>query len=140
MIRTKSGTVSQVMRLNNDIKMLKGHIERLERAERRLKDQLRKKSECVKDAKGQMEEARSECVIAEENLEEKEQAMEALGREADRYRGWWLTEYYSLKVVLGLVPNKDDVEVIAASARGRFATYSEAVREQRTQVAAAANL
>lgn len=111
---------------------MKERIEKLERSEKRLKIQLQGKAESVKDAKVTMEEARTEWLKAEERLEEKERSVEALQREAERYRGWWLTEYYSLKVVLGLVPNKEDVEVLASSARARFVAYSDAVRTQRT--------
>lgn len=88
------------------------------------------RGELLKDTKGERDEARTECMKAEEALEERGLQLEAMTREADRYRGWWLTDYYSLKVVLGLVPNKKDVEVIGAAAHSRFATYSAALMRQ----------
>ncbi|TEB19264.1 hypothetical protein FA13DRAFT_1719018 [Coprinellus micaceus] len=132
--RTRANAASEATRLNTqfaaEINTLKERIAEIERSERRLKLQLQRKAESVKDAKVEKDEARTEWLKAEEKLEEMERTVETLRREAERYRGWWLTEYYSLKVVLGLVPNKQDVEVIASSARGRFVTYSEAAKKQ----------
>jgi hypothetical protein len=87
------------------------------------------KAELLKDARGERDEARTECVKAEEALEEKEKTLEVVTREANRYRGWWLTDYYSLKVVISLVPNKEEVEAISAASRDRFAAYSAVLKK-----------
>ncbi|TEB24444.1 hypothetical protein FA13DRAFT_1714729 [Coprinellus micaceus] len=129
--RSATKAATQAAKFAAEIEVLKGRIRELESSERRLRDKLAIRGELLKDARGEREEARTECVKVEEALEEKEKTLEAVTNEANRYRGWWLTDYYSLKVVLGLVPNKEDVEAIASASRDRFITYSAALRQHQ---------
>ena len=130
-VQTRAATrpEREAAKLKAEIAALTRRIREYERSERRLKKQMGVKAELIKDARGERDEARTECVKAEEALEEKEQTLEIVTREANRYRGWWLTDYYSLKVVLGLVPNKKEVEAICAASRDRFLTYSAALKK-----------
>ena len=101
-------------------------ILRLERSEQHLKRKLAEKAELFKDMKVERDEARTEWLRAEERLEERGELLSAINRDLDRYRGWWLTEYYCLKVVLKLIPDweRKGVEAISASSLARFEEHS----------------
>lgn len=117
----------QPRRAQAEVKELEARIERLEHSERRLKSQVAKEKELVKDLRVEVEESRAELVRAEERLGEMEADAAALLREFNQYRGWWLTENRSLKVVLREVPKcKWDagLKAIASSSEGRYMAYS----------------
>lgn len=90
--------------------------------------------EALQDAKMEADSAQTKLLKFEEatvKLLEAEEKMHALKRavrthkhDEERYRRWWLTEYHSLKLVLQLIPNPEDVEAISASSKARFASYS----------------
>lgn len=110
------------------MKAVKLRLQILERSEARLKAQARERAERIKDMKVEVEQAQREALKAgdpgegmKETIEGLEQGLE---RELEKYQGWWLTEHYSLKVMLGLVPNKKDVKAIAMAAQARFETCS----------------
>ena len=70
------------------------------------------------------EEAASTLAKAEKKIMKLQASVATLKRDGDKFRRWWLTDYYSLKVVLELVPNREDVETIASSSHARFVTYT----------------
>ncbi|TEB28916.1 hypothetical protein FA13DRAFT_1711596 [Coprinellus micaceus] len=125
-VQTRSTT-----KLRTDIEAMQNRIQVLERSERQLKKRLADKMELIKEIKGERDEARTESVKAEEASAERDNALEGVTREANRYRGWWLTEYYHLKKVLELVPNEKGVEAITSEARERFLAYTAALETWR---------
>ncbi|KAJ3546961.1 hypothetical protein NMY22_g1842 [Coprinellus aureogranulatus] len=135
---TEAGDNRHSPKIAAEIEELKRRVIALQRAESSLKARLRNKSEAMKDTKGELQEARTECLKAEEALDEKEREVETLQREADRYRGWWLSEYYSLKVVLGMMPYRKDVEAMASSAKDRYRAYASAIKQREPAGNAAA--
>lgn len=72
-----------------------------------------------------LEEAASILAKAEKTIMKLQTSVATLKCDGDKFRRWWLTEYYSLKVVLELVPNREDVETIASASHARFSTYSK---------------
>lgn len=106
------------------LEALKARVRQLESSERRLKTKLRHDKELLEDARGTLEEVQNELLDAEEELDKSEGILKATRQEVDRYRGWWLNEYYSIKVLLQLVPNPREVAAIAATSHSRFMTYS----------------
>ncbi|KAJ3549636.1 hypothetical protein NMY22_g802 [Coprinellus aureogranulatus] len=115
----------------SDLVSMKQKIQAFERSHKRQKTQLRMKAEQLKDAKTELEEARVQVVMLEEKMDKMEATERILVRGLQRYREWWLTEYYSLRALLGMIPDKADVEAIASSAHGRFMHYSAARRAGR---------
>ena len=111
-------------KLKTEIALLRARIQSLERSENRLKQQIRDKLETMKDMKVEMDQAKNEALEAEERREETTVHVQELERDLEKYQGWWLTDYYSLKVVLGLVPNKQDVKHIALASRARFKEHT----------------
>lgn len=105
--------------------VLRLRIGRLERAERRLQQQLRLKTELIKDTKAAAEGAQTALIVAEETITDLEASLRNVRGEADRYQGWWLTEYHSLKVVLARLPphERREYKQIASSSKARFLTY-----------------
>ncbi|KAF6760741.1 hypothetical protein DFP72DRAFT_843030 [Ephemerocybe angulata] len=101
--------------------------DKLERSEQRLKVQLAKAKEARKDALVDLEETRTQLLFAEEKLDSREISLEVYKSRAEQYRGWWLNEYYSLKVLSHLVPRPDDIGPIMDSAHARFTMYSDSV-------------
>jgi hypothetical protein len=57
-------------------------------------------------------------------VEELEELVQVLSKDLRRFRGWWLTEYLSLRALLQLVPDKADVGHLMSSAEARFQVYS----------------
>jgi hypothetical protein len=100
-------------------------IHKFEKNEQRLKRQLREEKDRVKNSKAAEEGTLNLLVLAEERVCEVDAMMAVLRQDADRYRAWWLTEYYSLKALLVMLPHDrlDDVHHIAESAHARFATF-----------------
>ncbi|KAF6747588.1 hypothetical protein DFP72DRAFT_1075251 [Ephemerocybe angulata] len=60
-------------------------------------------------------------------LDEAEELVERLKRDFDRYRRWWVNEYYFVKVLLGMVPDPRAVETIASASHARYKVYKEEV-------------
>ncbi|KAJ3526687.1 hypothetical protein NMY22_g10071 [Coprinellus aureogranulatus] len=110
------------------IDALNMRIQKLERTEQRLKRQLRQEKERHKSSKAEGEGALNLLVLAEEKLSDVEAVMAVLKRDVDRYRGWWLTEYYSLRAVLTMLSReqREDVHALAQSAEARFMTFQTA--------------
>ncbi|KAJ3529765.1 hypothetical protein NMY22_g8864 [Coprinellus aureogranulatus] len=109
------------------IQALRLEITRLERSENRLKDQLHREKERLKDTRVDVEESRAALILKEEELDEAKVSKEAIKRELNRFRGWWLTENHSVRAILTLVPKcKRDagLEAIVGSSESRFKTYS----------------
>ena len=108
------------------IEELKGRIRRLERSERRLKAQVIEGSDNFANKDAELGEVMRALQDAEERLEEKEEVMRGLIKEVHRYQGWWLNEYYCLKVALKLARNQDDkgVKAMRESSHSRFMTWS----------------
>ena len=102
---------------------LEARILHLERSARRLKSQLENEKENRKDSRAEIHEARNESIILAEEMEKREAQLEQLQRQVDRYRGWWINEYYFVKVLLQIVPNPKDVEHIAAASHRRHMIY-----------------
>lgn len=101
-------------------------IHKFERNEQRLRRQLKEEKDRMKDSKAEAEGALRLLVLAEEKICEIEAAMAILRQDVDRYRGWWLTEYYSLKALLSMIPRdrRGDAYHFAEAAHARFATFS----------------
>lgn len=124
--------LNERVRLGQAIEMIDSlnvRIHGLERTERRLKKQLLEERERLKDSKVDAEGARNSLVLMEEKICEAEATIAALRQDVERFRGWWLNEYYSLKVLLTLVPqeSKGDVRHIVHAAHARFATWSTSI-------------
>lgn len=109
--------------LKSDIAALNNRIAELECSEARLKSKIRQKVESMKDMKVEIGQAQAEALRAEEKRESMTALVQQLEGDLERYRRWWLTDYYSLKVVLDLVPNKRDVRAIALSSQARFDSH-----------------
>ena len=109
------------------IRALDKLVSQLTRREHRLKKTLAEKGELLKDAQGEVQEARTQVVMAEERIDRLEAVSETLRNDLIRFRGWWLTEYHSMKVVLGLLPDPDCVHDIAMSSKARFELYTTLV-------------
>jgi hypothetical protein len=101
-------------------------IHKLEKSEQRLRRQLKEEKDRMKNSKAEAEGALNLLVLTEEKMCEIEAVMAVLRQDVDRYRGWWLTEYYSLKALLAMIPRdrRGGVYHIAESAHARFATFS----------------
>lgn len=104
--------------------LLEREVSHLKRREGRYKDRLEAKGESLKDALGEAQEARTQTVMAEERIDTLEALLGDVRKDLVRYKGWWLTEYHSMKVVIGLLPDPDYVHDIAMSSKARFETYS----------------
>jgi chromosome segregation ATPase len=115
-------------RVKEEAEALKHRLQVLERSERNLKLKLLKRKEDLKDVMTELQGTRTELILAEEKIGEMGDQLHLTRREFEKYRGWWLTEYYSLKVVLDLVSRRDNVEEIASSSRARFLAHSGASR------------
>ncbi|TEB36974.1 hypothetical protein FA13DRAFT_1787260 [Coprinellus micaceus] len=94
----------QLLRAQTEIEELKAHVECLEHSEGRLKRRLAEEKELVKDARVEAEESLAQVARVEEKIDEMGASMDALRRDFNQYRGWWLTENRSLKAVLREVP------------------------------------
>ncbi|TEB30439.1 hypothetical protein FA13DRAFT_1710451 [Coprinellus micaceus] len=99
-----ASTRQQLLRAQTEIEELQAQVERMDRSERRLKKRVSEGQELVKDIRVEVEEARAEALRAEGKADEMAAGMEALRRDFNQYRGWWLTENRSLKLVLHDVP------------------------------------
>jgi chromosome segregation ATPase len=99
-----------------EVESLKLKIQSLERSQGRYRQKAEGKAEKLRDVKVELEEARNQAIEMEEKVEEMRESMRVL----ERYRRWWLTEYHSLQALIGLIPDRRDVEAIASSADERF--------------------
>ncbi|KAJ3521523.1 hypothetical protein NMY22_g12279 [Coprinellus aureogranulatus] len=109
-------------------------IRRLEKANAKLKERLEDRLDALKDARLEanqaqsdlmkIEDAHSELERAQEKLRTIEERAKVLKRDLKKFRRWWLTDYHSLKLVVSLLPESEDVVEIASSADARFASYS----------------
>lgn len=108
------------------IEKLRARIHRLERSERRLKDRVVEGDDKFANNDAELGEVRRALESAEEQLNEKEIAMRALISEVHHYQGWWLNEYYCLKVALGLARNQKDkgVKAMREASQARFMKWS----------------
>ncbi|KAJ3497036.1 hypothetical protein NMY22_g19742 [Coprinellus aureogranulatus] len=120
-------SADEALKLKADIKTMELRIANLERSEARLKGQIRQKVENLKDMKVEVDRARAEALRAEEARDDMEVGIQDLQQRFERYKRWWLTDYYSMKVILELVPNKDDVRDIALGAQARFKAHCKEV-------------
>lgn len=103
------------------INALTTRIQALERSEQRLKARLAEQKDTLKDTKADLKAALFQASILEERLDEEEIAQRKLVQELDRYRRWWLNEFYSLKVAVQLIPDPDDgVLAMQESSRARY--------------------
>jgi chromosome segregation ATPase len=118
----------ELARVKEEANILKHRVRVLERSERSLKRKLAERKEELKDVMTELQGTRTELILAEEKLGDMGTRLHLVQREFEKYRGWWLTEYYSLKVVLELVSRRDNVEEIAASSRARFFAHSRLSR------------
>lgn len=101
--------------------MLKARIQTLERAERRVKTRLVQEKENTKDVRADLGAAQHRVSILEERLDNECIAQQRILAELERYRGWWLNEYYCLKVALQMIAEPDDgVEAMRESSRARY--------------------
>lgn len=113
---------------------MKARIRRLERTNLQLKEKIQDGVEALKDARveaetAQMdllktEEAHAQLAAVQEKLENATRAMKDLKSDVRKFRRWWLSEYQSLKVVVSLLPNPEDVKDLSSSADARFIAYS----------------
>lgn len=105
---------------------MKSHIRRLERSERRLKAQTIQNRDTLANKDAELGETRRALQTAEETLEGKEESLQELIREVHHYQGWWLNEYYCLKVALKLARNKQDlgVQAMKEASHARFMKWS----------------
>lgn len=78
----------------------------------------------MKDERAALEETRTQLIMAEEKVEDMEKLVRVLLKDLNQFRGWWLTEYLSLRALLELVPDKADVEPLMSSAEARFKIYT----------------
>ncbi|TEB28676.1 hypothetical protein FA13DRAFT_1711685 [Coprinellus micaceus] len=125
----EAGASQERLRLEGAIQVidtLNNRIGAMERTEQRLKKQLREEKERLKNSKADAEGALHLLVMAEEKIAEAENQVVAMRDDVDRYRRWWLTEYYSLKVVLAKLSHADRIDVyhIFEAAQERFETFS----------------
>ena len=103
------------------VKAMKARILALERSERRLKSRLIEEKESLKDTKADLEAAQYQASILEERVDQEVAARKQVAAELERYRGWWLNEYYSLKVALQMIADPDDgVAAMQESSHARF--------------------
>jgi DNA repair exonuclease SbcCD ATPase subunit len=126
--RAQATTAHQQLRsAQTEIDALKADIQRLEHSGQELKNLVSKEKGLAKDAKVEAEGSNAELRRARERLDEMRVSMDALMREFNQYRGWWLTENRSLKVVLREVPKRKwntGLQAIASSSHSRFMSYS----------------
>lgn len=107
------------------IDTLNARINGMERTEQRLRKQLRDEKERLKDEKANREGLLNLLVLAEEKVLTAETLTAVLRCNVDRYRGWWITEYYSLRAILGMLSRDQVVEarVIGEAAEERYASW-----------------
>ena len=112
---------------SREITESKGRAERSARVGKRLKTQISREKDALKDARAEVEETRVQLVLAEERLDCMEASMLTLRRDYNRYHGWWLTENHSLKAVLQEVPKRKwdaGLQAIASSSNRRYLSYT----------------
>jgi hypothetical protein len=106
---------------------LKKDVQCLESSGRELRSLVSREKEIAKDARVEVDESNAELLRAKERLDAMGVSMDALMRDFNRYRGWWLTENRSLKVALREVPKRKwnaGLQAIASSSHSRFMSYS----------------
>ncbi|TEB22933.1 hypothetical protein FA13DRAFT_1715750 [Coprinellus micaceus] len=103
-------------------------IKAMERTEQRLRKNLGEMKERFKNAKADGEGLLNLLVLAEEKVSTAEAVTSMLKDDVNRYRGWWITEYYSLRAVLGMLPQdqRDEARLIEEAAEDRYTTWSNA--------------
>ena len=109
-----------------------GHLEvsirSLEATNHRLRRELQAARRDQKDLEGELQEAQQDMEDIQERLGKAEDSALAARSEADRYRGWWLSEYHFVKVLLQMlsVCQRKEVELIAASSHARYYYHNSA--------------
>ena len=105
---------------------LTSRIRRLEASERRLKAQILETDDRFANKDAELGEVTRALQIAEERLDEQEKSLGELIKEVHQYQGWWLNEYYCLKVALKLARNQNDkgVKAMKESSHARFMKWS----------------
>ena len=105
---------------------LETYVERLEKRNRRLRRELRSARQENKDLEGELQETQQDMEDIEGRLERAEDSNRRAKSEADRYRGWWLSEYHFVKVLLQMLSayQQEEVKAIAASSHARFYYHS----------------
>ncbi|TEB28546.1 hypothetical protein FA13DRAFT_1711830 [Coprinellus micaceus] len=108
------------------INELRSHICRLEASERRLKAQVLKSDDRFANKDAELGEVTRALQIAEERLDDQEKTLGGLIKEVHQYQGWWLNEYYCLKVALKLARNQNDkgVKAMKESSHAWFMKWS----------------
>ncbi|TEB34015.1 hypothetical protein FA13DRAFT_1789206 [Coprinellus micaceus] len=107
------------------IDLLNERIKAIERTEHRLRKQLRDEKERLKDSKAYGEGLLNLLVLAEEKMSNAETVTATLRCDIERYRGWWITEYYSLRALFGMLSREQRVEarVIREAAEERYTAW-----------------
>jgi hypothetical protein len=107
------------------IDTLNARINTMERTEQRVRKQLRDEKERFKDSKAYGEGLLNLLVLVEEKVSTGEALTAMLRCDIDRYRGWWITEYYSLRAVLGMLSRDQRAEAraIGEAAEERYASW-----------------
>jgi hypothetical protein len=118
----------ELERIKGEADILRDRVEVLAHSERRLRKKLADRAESSKDLMTELQGTRTELIFAEEKIAAMDVQLQLVKGEFEKYRRWWLTEYYSLKVVLELVSSRDNVEEIASSSRARFLAHSGSSR------------
>lgn len=109
-----------------DIGELQARIRRLEQSERRLKRQLVEGGDRLANKEVELGEVRRALHTLEDVCEEQKESVRELEGGVDRYRRWWMNEFYSLKVALSLARDPSDRGILAMkeSSQARFMTWS----------------
>ncbi|KAF6762920.1 hypothetical protein DFP72DRAFT_841974 [Ephemerocybe angulata] len=121
------GSQGEAERRKKVVEAAVAKISQLERTVAQLKKQIRQVKEDHKDTKTELEEAKGGYLDVRGELDEAEELVERLKRDFDRYRRWWVNEYYFVKVLLGMVPDPRAVETIASASHARYKVYKEEV-------------
>lgn len=125
--RARATTAQQLRLAQTEIDALKKDVQCLESSGRELRSLVSREKEIAKDARVEVDESNAELLRAKERLDAMGVSMDALMRDFNRYRGWWLTENRSLKVALREVPKRKwnaGLQAIASSSHSRFMSYS----------------
>lgn len=111
---------------DTDIKQLRARICRLEQAERRLKKKAAERNDYLANKEAELAELRRVAQTAEERNNKQEGVIRGLTGEVEHWRGWWINEYYCLKVALSLTrdPNDQGVKAMKESSQARFVSWS----------------
>lgn len=108
------------------IRHLEAFIKILEKRNHRLRRELRAARQDEKNLEGELQEAQQGMEDIQERLGKAEDSVRTARSEVDRYRGWWLNEYYFVKVLLQMlsIHQRKEVEPIAVSSHARYYYHS----------------